>query len=215
MATYQLAADAIAGKAYSGVIRTADGRWVANAAGSSDWADYITWLETPANVPDSYKSPSEGGATIVLEEGQEAFGAMLPSMPDAVWAAVPVSAPVVVDTPSIMGTPVVGEELQCTWGNWQYEPTMYSGQWLRNNTIQVGVGEKYTVQSADVGHTITCTVTAENALGFTVAPPSNPVVVTEAVTPPVTRSAERQVPRQPPPTTRSEPPPPPPPASKK
>jgi len=81
MAKYQHASDAVAGMPpFSGVIRS-DGKWVANMATSEDWEEYLDWARDGKNHPDPYKSPSDGGVVIKLEEGQVAYGAMLDSLP--------------------------------------------------------------------------------------------------------------------------------------
>jgi hypothetical protein len=90
----------------------------------------------------------------------------------------PTTPPVNVDVPYVSGTGAVGEILNCTMGNWtQMESGAYSYQWKRDATIDIGIGESYTVTEADVGHALTCVVTATNTLGSTVAPPSNAVAV--------------------------------------
>lgn len=196
MATYQLAADAIGGVAYSGVIRTADGKWISCQAVSEspDWAAYLGWLGTAGNVPDPYKSPVGGGAVITLPPDEEPVGSMKASMPDVDYPAVPVSAPEMVDTPVIAGAPEVGQTLTCTWGNWNHEPTGYSGQWMSDGVVQVGTGEDYVVQASDVGHTLTCIVTAANGLGFTEATPADVVFVPD---PGMARQHRREPPQEP------------------
>ena len=62
-------------------------------------------------------------------------------------------------------------------GNWTGEPTSYVYQWQMGGTDIPGDGATLPVTSADVGNSVTCTVTASNAAGSTAAPPSNAVVV--------------------------------------
>jgi hypothetical protein len=72
--------------------------------------------------------------------------------------------------------------VDCTMGNWTGAPTGYAYQW-KNDGADIGDGTvPYTITAGDVGHTITCVVTATNAAGSTAAPPSNDVVVTEPTT---------------------------------
>jgi hypothetical protein len=69
-------------------------------------------------------------------------------------------------------------ELRCTMGNWEGEPDQYEYAWHRDGTfVTSGTGSSYAVMTEDVGTTFTCVVTATNAQGATVAPPSNGVVV--------------------------------------
>jgi hypothetical protein len=76
-----------------------------------------------------------------------------------------------------------GDLLNCTLGNWTGEPTSYAYQWVRDGEINIGSGATpYIVTGADVGHEVTCVVTATNAAGSTAAPPSNAVTVASPVT---------------------------------
>jgi hypothetical protein len=84
-------------------------------------------------------------------------------------------APTVVDVPHLSQE---GSVLTCTMGNWTGEPGAYSYQWLSDGT-GIGTGtdlNTYSVTGADVGHSITCTVTATNGFG-TASSTSNAVVV--------------------------------------
>lgn len=92
----------------------------------------------------------------------------------------PTAPPANVDVPFVSGTGTVGESLNCTMGNWTGEPTSYDYKWKSDGTTDIGSGADYTVQASDAGHSLTCVVTATNALGSTEAPPSNAVVVAEA-----------------------------------
>ena len=62
-------------------------------------------------------------------------------------------------------------------GNWTGSPTAYAYQWKRDATNVGTNSNNYTVVAGDVGHSLTCTVTATNSLGTTTAPPSNSVAV--------------------------------------
>jgi hypothetical protein len=102
-------------------------------------------------------------------------------------AAAPGSPPTVVDTPALLVngaislTAEVDDTLTCTMGNWNGEPTGYLYEWKRDGETDVGVDDPaYVVITADVGHSITCVVTATNAAGSTEAPPSNAVAVNGA-----------------------------------
>ena len=175
MAEYQHASDAFDGTARSGVIRTLDGRWIACGAEdvSPDWDTYVTWRDTMGSVTDPYKPPLQGGVAIVLQEGEEAIGSMLDSLPG-------VGSPVNVDVPVAMpATAVVGDSLSCTMGNWQGEPTGYTYEWMCDGAL-VGVNPSYIAQPVDAGKAVMCIVTAHNAHGVTAAPPSNAVSITAA-----------------------------------
>jgi hypothetical protein len=81
-----------------------------------------------------------------------------------------------VDVPAIGGGGPPGSTLTCTMGNWEGEPTSYAYSWRAGNA-NLGSGETYVVAEEDVGREICCLVTASNAYGSTMAPPSNRVTV--------------------------------------
>lgn len=89
--------------------------------------------------------------------------------------------PPVTDPPSNTTAPVVEQDdpnLICDTGTWDGEPSSYSYQWLRDGTPIIGpTTATYPIAFADVGTTISCTVSATNAIGTTQGPPSNGVVV--------------------------------------
>jgi hypothetical protein len=68
--------------------------------------------------------------------------------------------------PALTGTAAVGQALSCSQGSWSHEPTYLLYQWSRNGTVITGqTGSTYTLQAADQGHSITCSVTAGNGAG--------------------------------------------------
>jgi hypothetical protein len=109
-------------------------------------------------------------------------------------AGVAVTAPANVDVPAISGTGMVGEVLACTMGNWSGEPTGYAYQWMSDGVNPLGTNAAdYGVTVEDVGHSLTCTVTASNAAGSAAAPPSNAIVIDAGTREaPSAQHAERQ-----------------------
>jgi hypothetical protein len=86
-------------------------------------------------------------------------------------------APVCVSTPYVSGSPSAGSVLTCTMGNWGNLPESYVYQW-QSDGAAVGDGSNtYLVDPTDSGKTVNCVVTATNAGGSTVAPPSNGVQI--------------------------------------
>ena len=80
-AKYQYPSDGQPGMPpYSGVIR-GDGRWVPNDKDNEDWQEYLEWAKDPNNHCDPYRSPADGGVAIKLQEGEEAVGCMVDSLP--------------------------------------------------------------------------------------------------------------------------------------
>jgi hypothetical protein len=87
----------------------------------------------------------------------------------------PTEAPVNIDVPHVTQA---GAVLTCTMGNWSGTPTGYAYQWQLDGAPIGTDAATYTRDSADVGHTAACVVTATNAIGSTAAPPSNAVTIT-------------------------------------
>jgi hypothetical protein len=82
------------------------------------------------------------------------------------------------EVPAVTGTGAVGSVLSCTMGTWKYmgQSSTYAYAW--SNGAPVGTdAPTYTVDAADTGLSVTCTVTATNTAGSTAAPPSNAVVI--------------------------------------
>jgi hypothetical protein len=93
-----------------------------------------------------------------------------------------VNKPVVIDVPYAYLTTAppaaIGSIVSCTLGNWDGVPVSYTYQWKRDGVTNIGTTNSptapYTLIAADIGgHALTCTVTATNAQGSTVAPASN------------------------------------------
>ena len=77
------------------------------------------------------------------------------------------AAPRNLDIPLVMGAGTVGASLTCTMGNWTGEPDGYSYQWKSDGSADVGTGgDTYLVAAGDVGHAISCVVTATNSIGI-------------------------------------------------
>lgn len=94
----------------------------------------------------------------------------------------PTEPPVNVDVPAVSGPDgfaeaTVGQTLTCTTGNWQNEPDFFEYAWHTDDVPNSAVGETYNIPPGDAGHSITCVVTASNAIGSTTAPPSNAIPV--------------------------------------
>jgi hypothetical protein len=77
------------------------------------------------------------------------------------------AAPVNTVAPAISGTAQVGSTLTCSQGTWTgTAPITYAYQWKRNGSnISGATNSTYTIQVADGGTTVSCTVTATNSGG--------------------------------------------------
>jgi hypothetical protein len=77
------------------------------------------------------------------------------------------SSPVNTVAPAVTGTVQSRQTLSTTTGTWTGSPTSYSYQWKRGATNVGANSDSYTLVTADVGSTMTCVVTATNAVGST------------------------------------------------
>ena len=95
---------------------------------------------------------------------------------------IEVFPPVNVDVPFIWQEE---QRMRSTVGNWQNVPTHYDFQWMQDwegSVIPIGANnDTLPLLASNDGHTITCVVTATNAIGSTEAPPSNGVLYTAPV----------------------------------
>ncbi len=83
--------------------------------------------------------------------------------------------------PIVSGTAKVGQALTCPQGTWTTPaPTSYTYRWLRDG-VAIGGAESsvYTVTAADEGHSISCEVTATDAVGSNSAVSANRVAIRE------------------------------------
>jgi hypothetical protein len=75
------------------------------------------------------------------------------------------AAPINIDAPLVSGSPIVGQTLNCTMGNWDNEPTRYDYFWSRDG-VRGGKGAAdYTLVEADIGARMSCLLVATNAYG--------------------------------------------------
>lgn len=73
------------------------------------------------------------------------------------------------DMPTISGSAIDGQQLQCSDGTWPYDPTSIMFEWIRvpsfgaNVRVQtLSANNLYTIKSADVGSKIACKVVASS-----------------------------------------------------
>jgi hypothetical protein len=143
-------------------------------------SEFLTWLAT--NNGAARRIGSMVALSKSLSDGYQQWAGM---HPDLAFAGEPQSAaPVNVDVPYLgPESPAVGDTLECTMGNWdgmQGTPATYSYAWYSDEEEREAIDHSYIVAEADLGHAITCVVTATNMAGGTAAPPSNAVTVAEA-----------------------------------
>lgn len=123
--------------------------------------------EAGETLAENTKARNEGLEDMGLDPQDPSGELTDPDQPDTL--------PSVVDVPYASQT---GDTLHCTKGNWVGEPTSYLYEWTVGRVVYPASDvETYAVTAIDAGETATCIVTATNARGSTVAPPSNAVVV--------------------------------------
>lgn len=72
--------------------------------------------------------------------------------------------------PQITGTPQSGFSLSCSKGNWSNSPGNFDFYWkLDNNRISDADTSVYTPKNGDIGHLLSCSVTASNQYGNSTA----------------------------------------------
>ena len=72
----------------------------------------------------------------------------------------------------------MGSTLSCTTGTWSNSPTSYAYQWLRNGGgISGATSSTYVTVTADGGTSVSCRVTATNAIGPGLPATSNTLAI--------------------------------------
>jgi hypothetical protein len=134
--------------------------WAASATEPTSW---------DAQVTDTrYTS---GYAILTAQNGGSATATTM-LFNNFLWtsAAAITSVPINTTLPVITGTAEVGLVVSLSGGNWSGSPSSFTYQWNGNGTaISGATGATYTPGSTDLGHTLTCTVIAINALGSSAA----------------------------------------------
>jgi hypothetical protein len=94
-----------------------------------------------------------------------------------------ITAPEHTVAPIVTGTTKAGQMLTCSEGTWATPaPTSYAYRWLRDGVAVAGAESSlYTVTAADEGHSISCEVTATDAVGSRSAVSANSVAIHEEV----------------------------------
>lgn len=136
----------------------------------------------------SYKlAATDVGRTIrVAESATNAAGGTGSALSAPTPVVLP-SPPSSTAAPKISGSPVVGQKLSETRGNWASNPTAYSYQWQRCDRtgkncqpIAGATSRTYNVVPRDLGHTIKVSESAANAGGTGTSAASRPTQVVRA-----------------------------------
>lgn len=142
-----------------------------------------TWSNSPTGYTYQWlqNGAAIGGATsstytqVSGDEGETLTCAVTAS--NAGGSASVVTGPVYTGRPFVTVAPVitssslyVGTVFTCSTGTWGNSPTSYAYQWFANGTAITGAtSSSYTSQTIDDGATLTCAVTATNAVGAVTA----------------------------------------------
>lgn len=80
---------------------------------------------------------------------------------------IPPAAPTNTSPPTISGNAKIWQTLSCNPGSWSGSPLpTFSYQWQRDGIAVSGAtSPSYTVELPDIGHALTCVITAENSAG--------------------------------------------------
>jgi WD40 repeat protein len=136
-------------------------------------------IATALAVPSLWLSTAAASAASLAQAG-----ATEPFASNQIATLAALAPPVNSTPPTISGTAREGSTLTATPGSWSEEPTSYKYKWRRCDgqgasceAIKKATASTYTVQSADVGHTLRVYVVARNAAGRSKAAHSAPTAV--------------------------------------
>ena len=149
-------------------LTTSDGTWT----GSPTSFGY-QWKSAGSNVgtnANTYTTVSgDVGHTITCTVSATNAGGTTPATSATVGPIANLPVPVNTVLPSVSGSVNVGGVLTTTDGTWTGSPTSFGYQWKSAGSNVGTNANTYTTVSGDIGHTITCTVSATNAGGTTPA----------------------------------------------
>ena len=158
---------AISGTTTSGhTLTTTDGNWSGDPAFDYQWQDCDQNGDNCTDTGDDQNTyaltNSDVGSTIRVIVTASNDGGSTPATSDPT-AVVAGPAPSNNTLPAISGTPSPGNSLTCSDGAWSNSPTGFAFSWKRDGSpISGATAQTYAVQSADQGHTLTCTVITHN-----------------------------------------------------
>jgi hypothetical protein len=160
--------------AVGNTLTCAPGTWNAQPAPGFSFQ----WRRAGAAIPSATQSAytvvaADMGLDLsckVIATNREGTGSALSSP-----VHVPGLAPEDTEAPHVTGAPAVGQQLTCQRGSWRgTPPPAFTYQWLRDGaSVASATASTYTVELADEGHTLACTVIASNSEGSVEAQSSN------------------------------------------
>ncbi len=188
------------------ILDASNGTWTLSPSGFTfQWQrstnEGTTWGNIQGEEESAYTlAQADVGNIVRIQVVADGAAASLPSssLPSAVIGGgntpptnitapvITAGAPTNTALPTISGTAQQGQQLTATDGTWTGEPTTFAVQWLRNATNitgAAGTANPYTVQSADVGDTLTVQITASNGTPSTPATSTATATVISATAP--------------------------------
>ncbi len=134
-------------------------QWGNTSTGPIPGATGLTYVPTSSDV----------GFQIVVSVVAHNSGGNSASIASAATAVVIASSGVPVNTglPVISGTAQIGQTLSASTGGWTNSPTSFAYQWSDSATGPIGgaTASAYVPTSANLGHTLTVSIVASNAVG--------------------------------------------------
>jgi lysophospholipase L1-like esterase len=112
--------------------------------------------------------PDDKGYGLIFDALRDTPGTAVPATPppDGSWPMA-TGAPTNTLLPTVAGIPAPGSPLSCSLGTWSGSaPIHFTVEWLSDNSPIAGhTASTYLVPATDLGHEISCRVTASNADG--------------------------------------------------
>jgi lysophospholipase L1-like esterase len=112
------------------------------------------------------KHPNDKGHGLIFDALRDTPGTPVPATPppDTNW---PLTVPQNTSAPAVTGAPRLGSVLSCSLGSWSgTTPLTYAVQWVRDQSPVPGqTRSTYLVGASDIGHAMSCRVTASNQAG--------------------------------------------------
>ena len=133
-------------------------QWNSSAGGAIPGATASTYVPVTGDI----------GNTLTVSVVATNSGGSSSSATSAATSAVAAAGSVPANTvlPTLSGTPQVGQTLTATNGTWTNSPTSFTYQWNRaGSAISGATASAYVPVSADIGNTLTVSVTATNGFG--------------------------------------------------
>jgi predicted RNA-binding protein with TRAM domain len=163
------------------LLRASLGEWAEPAEFTYEWKSISTTnVTTTVGTGDTYTvAAADLGKKITLTVTARLTGYVTTSKVSALTATVVTGTFAAAPVPTISGTATFGQTLTAVTGTWSNSPA-FTFQWRRSgSTTVIGTAARYTLGAADIGKTLTVTVTATKT-GFLTTSKSSVATATVA-----------------------------------